>query len=429
MKFRWETEFKETEIGEIPKDWEVKKLGDKEFELLSSGIKPFKGVKEYISTSCVNFNDIVKIEEYITYSKRPSRANMQPVENSVWFARMINSPKFLKVNKDLIENKILSTGFLGIKTHNKETCNYIFYYIQTKEFQEYKDRYVTGAVQESLTNEMAENLETPFPSLTEQSRIATVLSWFDELIENKKRQNEILEKTAMAIFKSWFIDFEPFKNEEFVYNEELGKEIPKGWEVKRLGEVAEIVKGVSFPQHESSFEPFPNSIPILRANNINDDKSIDFKDLMFIPFHKVPGFKKLREKDIIMVGSNGNPSLVGKFAVFVGNPDFPEISLGSFMYCIRTRFDYVLSNLNSDYFKEFLSSVVSGTNISNLKKTDLENYKLLLPPSHILQKFHSLVEPLFQKIILYQKQIMTLRKIRDTLLPLLVFGKLRVEEI
>jgi len=48
------------------------------------------------------------------------------------------------------------------------------------------------------------------------------------LIENKKRQNEILEKVAMAIFKSWFVDFEPFKDEEFVYNEELGKEIPKG---------------------------------------------------------------------------------------------------------------------------------------------------------------------------------------------------------
>jgi hypothetical protein len=107
IKFRWETEFKEMEIGEIPKDWEVTNLGDNRFfKILPSGIKEFEGFKEYLSTSSVEGSEIVKIEEVITYNKRPSRANMQPVENSVWLARMINSPKFLKANKDLIENKI-----------------------------------------------------------------------------------------------------------------------------------------------------------------------------------------------------------------------------------------------------------------------------------------------------------------------------------
>jgi len=313
-----------------------------------------------------------------------------------------------------------------ILNENTNVMYYGYYFVISKELIE---SFSSATPFSFITKEKALLIPIPFPSLPEQSSIATVLSWFDELVENKKRQNEILEKMAMAIFKSWFIDFEPFKDEEFVYNEELGKEIPKEWEVKRLGEVAEVIRGVSFLQNESSFEPFPNSIPILRANNIKEDKSIDFKDLMFIPSHKVPNFKKLRKKDIIMVGSNGNPILVGKFAIFAENPDFPEVSIGSFMYCIRTRFNYVILNLNSDYFKEFISSTVSGTNISNLKKSDLENYKLLLPPSPILQRFNFLVEPLFQKIILNQKQIMVLRRIRDTLLPLLVFGKLRVEEI
>ncbi|MEM4314300.1 MAG: hypothetical protein QXM39_03345, partial [Thermoplasmata archaeon] len=141
-KFRWETEFKETEIGEIPRDWEVKKLNEDEFRIIPSGIDRFEGAKEYISTSSVQGNEIVKIEEIITFDKRPSRANMQPIENSVWFARMINSPKFLLANEDLIQNKILSTGFLGIKTKHKASANYLYYYVQTKEFQEYKDNYV-----------------------------------------------------------------------------------------------------------------------------------------------------------------------------------------------------------------------------------------------------------------------------------------------
>ncbi|MEN3039569.1 MAG: hypothetical protein ABDI07_10570, partial [Candidatus Kryptonium sp.] len=136
IKFRWEEEFKETEIGEIPRDWEVRRIGSKEFQILPSGIEFFQGVKEYLSTSSVQYNEIVEIEDFITFGKRPSRANMQPVENSVWFARMINSPKFLLADEDIIKNKILSTGFLGIQTKEKASAYYLYFYVQTKEFQE-----------------------------------------------------------------------------------------------------------------------------------------------------------------------------------------------------------------------------------------------------------------------------------------------------
>jgi len=402
MKFRWETEFKETDIGEIPKEWEVTNFGNRNyFEILSSGIERFEGLKEYLSTSSVNGNKIVEIEELITYDKRPSRADMQPVENSVWLARMINSPKFLKADKDLIKNKILSTGFLGVKTKTKETCDYLFYYIQTKEFQEYKDGYVTGAVQESLTNESAKELIVVLPTISEQSRIATVLSWFDDLIENKERQNEILEKTAMAIFKSWFIDFEPFRDGEFVYNEELGKEIPKGWEVKRIIDLSNIVSG----RGRYLIEASEGIYPLWGANGV----------LGYIENYDLEGFSIITGR----VRTLGNVfSVEGKFAIsdnvlcIISHQDFWVFFL--FLW-IKSQIDFESLNV--------------GTSQPLITKTALGNQPLIFPPSHILQSFHSLVEPLFQKIILNQKQIMTLKKVRDTLLPLLVFGKLRVEEI
>jgi type I restriction enzyme S subunit len=420
LKFRWETEFKETEIGEIPKDWEITNLGDNRFfKILPSGIKKFEGFKEYLSTSSVEGNEIVKIEEFITYNKRPSRANMQPVENSVWLARMINSPKFLKANKDLIENKILSTGFLGIQTKVKETCDYLFYYIQTKEFQEYKDAYVTGAVQESLTNENAKELLVILPPLPEQSRIATVLSYFDDLIEVKKRQNEILEKTAMAIFKSWFVDFEPFRacpeqergNCEFVYNEELGKEIPKGWAVKKIGEVAEIIMGQSPPSK------FYN------------------EDGIGIPFIQGKGqLGKYTPQTTIFCSCDGKLARIYDILLTVRAP-VGELNLADKEYIIGRGIASIRSNywpflfLYFNFNRELLKSLEKGTTYDAIVKEDIENFLAVIPPPSILQSFHSLVEPLFQKIILNQKQIMTLRKIRDTLLPLLVFGKLRVEEV
>jgi len=91
-----------------------------------------------------------------------------------------------------------------------------------------------GSSKPLITQSGLKRLKIPLPPISEQSRIATVLSWLDDLIENKRRQNEILEKTAEAFFKNWFIDFEPFKDREFIYNEGLGREIPKGWEVRKI---------------------------------------------------------------------------------------------------------------------------------------------------------------------------------------------------
>ncbi len=424
IKFRWETEFRETEIGEIPKEWEVTNLGDNRFfKILPSGIKEFEGFKEYLSTSSVEGNEIVKIEGLITYDKRPSRANMQPVENSVWLARMINSPKFLKANKDLIENKILSTGFLGVQTKEIETFDYLFYYIQTNEFQEYKDAYVTGAVQESLTNESAKDLLVIIPPLPEQSRIATVLSWFDDLIEVKRRQNEILEKTATAIFKSWFIDFEPFRDGEFVYSEELGKEIPKGWEVKRLGEVVKTQYGVTI-----SGENF-GEIKLLRITDINKTFVIDWDNVPFCNLGEKMFYKySLSDKDIVI----SRIADIGKVAII---EDPPKSVFASYLIRLKIKSNsnitpyYLYFWLKSEIYQEYILGVGEGSTRENTNAEVIKDGPILIPDISILQKFEELACDLRSKIILNQKQIMTLRKIRDTLLPLLVFGKLRVEEV
>ncbi|MEN3045317.1 MAG: restriction endonuclease subunit S, partial [Candidatus Hydrothermales bacterium] len=188
-------------------------------------------------------------------------------------------------------------------------------------------------------------------------------------------------------------------------------EIPKGWEVKRLNDISYVLRGVSFKGEEALFEPQSGFIPILRANNITSDKCIDFNDLMFVRSKKVKPELVLREGDFIMVASNGNPELVGNYAIFVTSSCWEIMTFGAFLYTIRP-FHFLKSflyfYLSSPQFKEYITSVVSGTNITNLKKSDLEKFCLLYPPESILERFNSLVDPLFQKILLNQKQIMTL---------------------
>lgn len=441
LKFKWEQEFKETEVGEIPKEWEVKNL-KWVVRSLESGNRPKGGALKHnpegilsIGGENVTWQGDLALDGCLRFERHfYENLNKGKIEKDdillVKDGATIGKLAFIK---DVPEDKAMVNEHIFLIKTDKEKCDprFLFYYLFSGAGQTLIESAIGGSAQGGINKNILEVVKITKCDLSEQSRIATVLSWFDDLIENKKKQNEILEKTAMAIFKSWFVDFEPFEEEGLAYNEELGKEIPKGWEVKRLKETAEIMRGISFEQHESSFEYFPKSLPILRASNIKNGKNMDFSDLMFIPISKVATHKKLKEKDIVMVGSNGNPALVGNFSVYVSNIYFPNFSFGAFMYCIRLKNDflYIWGALNSDYFKEFLSMTVTGTNISNLKKSDLEEFKFPIPPPPILQKFHSLVEPLFQKIILNQKEIMVLRKVRDTLLPKLVFGKLRVVEI
>jgi type I restriction enzyme, S subunit len=221
MKFRWETEFKETEIGEIPKDWEVSKIGI--FYKLKYGITAtssefgncrllrqtdLKG--GMIDISSVPYSEVSE-DEIQKYLLKEDDIVISRIAN-VGSIGYVSFEALNSLDKPLIFGSYL-LKFEKIKEiHNKFT----FYFLLSPQMQDYIKSIADGSTRQNTNAKVVAEFPLYVPPLPEQSRIATVLSWFDDLIEVKKRQNEILEKTAMAIFKSWFIDFEPFKDEEFV---------------------------------------------------------------------------------------------------------------------------------------------------------------------------------------------------------------------
>jgi type I restriction enzyme S subunit len=402
MKFRWETEFKETEIGEIPKDWEVKKLG----EILISIIKgknPKKqfGILPYLSAKFLRGES--DAEEFYNET-----AGIFVDENEIiilWDG--FNSGEIFKSKKGILASTMCKLLF------KEETINKFYVYFLLKAKEDYIKDAKSGTDDRHVDKEYFLNLLIPFPPLPEQSRIATVLSWFDDLIEVKKKQNEILEKTAMAIFKSWFIDFEPFRDGEFVYNEELGKEIPKGWEVNPIEKEFYLIKGKKYEVFDDYFE---GCSPYLLIETFKTGK---------IEFWTIEKEPQVDENDVVLVADGESSGKVLRYQKGI---------LGSTLLTLKPKSENSIElkhliYLTLKFYEDEIMSHRTGSAIPHLDKDFLKSFLILLPPSHILQSFHSLVEPLFQKIILNQKQIMTIRKIRDTLLPLLVFGKLRVEEL
>jgi type I restriction enzyme S subunit len=297
----------------------------------------------------------------------------------------------------------------------------LYYFLFSEIGQQQIESSISGSAQGGINKSIQDNILVFYLPLPEQSRIATVLSYFDDLIEVKKRQNEILEKTAMAIFKSWFVDFEPFRDGEFVYSEELGKEIPRGWEVDKTIRLINYNPSVSIGEGKI--------FPFVEMKDVSTNSLIcDFS------------FKTFTGSGVKYFGGDTlmariTPSLEHGKTAFVWFISEKEKGFGSTEFFVLhpresylKEFVYLLAKSND--LREVAINSMSGT--SGRQRADinaLKNYLTPIPPSPILQSFHSLVEPLFQKIILNQKQIMTIRKIRETLLPLLVFGKLRVEEL
>jgi len=445
VRFLRESEFKKTEVGEIPKDWEIGILRDA-VKSLESGNRP-KGGKlqhdpngvlsiggenitwegELILNNCLRFNE----DFYKTLKKGKIECDdILLVKDGATIGK-------LAYIKEIPEGKaMVNEHVFLIKTdERKYNPKFLFYYLFSESGQIQIESSITGSAQGGLNRGILDIIKIPILDPLEQSHIAQVLSWFDDLIENKKKQNEILEKTAMAIFKSWFIDFEPFKNEKFI-DSELGK-IPEGWKTKAIGEIAEFTKGLSYKGSEKFYERPRTEQEFVFITLDNVLRGGGFKiEYTWIVSKRIRKHQFLREGDLIIANTDmtqeakviGSPAIVifpidynKEFGVY--SHHITKITPNTEVYKLYL---YVFFKLTQDENTTFST----GTNVLGL---DIENFKrnkfILLPPPPILQKFRSLVKPLFQKIILNQKQIMLLRKIRDTLLPLLVFGKLRVREI
>lgn len=388
VRFRWEKDFKDTEIGKIPKDWEVRQL-KKDYKVLmgqspSSEYYNSEGEGLPFAQGNIDFEDIFinpKVYTKVCYKIAPANSLLITVRAPVGEVNL--------TKKELCIGRGLACIFSKTQEDNNFFTflnRYMFYVLKAlKDYiQQLGDR---GTTYQSITRKELEEFEYPSPNnYEEQSRIAEVLSWFDELIEVKKKQNEILEKTAMAIFKSWFIDFEPFKDKEFVYSEELGREIPKGWEVKPIGDIADIQKGISYKGSEKFNKPVEGSYVFITLDNFI--RGGGFKtEYSWIKSERIKEHQFVKEGDLIIANTDmtQDAKVIGSPAIVIFPIEYTkDIGVYSHHVCrINTMFQnmkfYLYLLLR--YTQQDNASYSTGTNVLGL---DLANFKrnkyILLPP-------------------------------------------------
>lgn len=185
----------ESELGMIPEDWKVGYISD---GILTSIIKPgislYDGEKKYVATADV-VDVSIKNFQNISYANRPSRANMKPINNSVWFAKMQGSNKNILVDKNcknIIDDYIFSTGFMGLECE-KNSIYYIWNYINTDSFSILKDNMSTGTLMAGLSNSAMNNFKYIIPNQRLLDSFNEILSSFYSIIFHNINVNDNLE--------------------------------------------------------------------------------------------------------------------------------------------------------------------------------------------------------------------------------------------
>ena len=314
-------------------------------------------------------------------------------------------PYFRKVVMPKIDG-VCSTDIWVLKTKSPEMADQVFlYYLMASEpIIEMATSSSTGTRMPRADWNHLSKVRIHLPDLPTQKKIAKLLAGLDEKIELNNRINKNLEEMAQTIFKRWFVDFE-FPNEngepykasggEFVESE-LGM-IPKGWRVGNLGEIISITSGKR-PKNRSANESDDYNVPLVGASSVMGY----VKDALFT-------------EPILVIGRVGTHGVVQRYNGKCWPSDNTLV--------IRSKFhEFVYQFLKTLDYK----ALNRGSTQPLITQTDVKNSRLIIPLEETLMKFEEIVSPFFRMIERNITQARSLKLIRDTLLPKLMSGEIRV---
>lgn len=277
--------------------------------------------------------------------------------------------------------------------------SYLYYQLQGPHFKSYIHLMSTGSTIKHISLKTMREYVFELPSLTDQRRIASILSSLDRKIELNNKINADLEEMAQAIFKNWFVDFEPFKDGKFV-DSELGM-IPEGWKVGTLGELCNFKRGKN----------------LLTKNAIDEGVPVVAGGLEPSCYHNVAN---TGAPVITVSGSGANAGFMRMYHVPVWASDCSFIDVS----CENFYFVYCFLKVNSKLLKHAQTGAVQP----HVKPSDIHDFELVIPDKESIFDFQDKVKPFFDKIASIQKENSRLSLLRDTLLPRLMSGELEVPE-
>jgi len=299
----------------------------------------------------------------------------------------------------------------SVIVNEKNSSDFIFYLF--KNSYRLLRRYAegSGSTMPILNKSNFESLHFVLPPLQEQKAIAQVLTAFDDKIENLRAQNQTLETLAQTIFREWFGKYQ------------VGDELPEGWRVGKITELFEVRDGTHDSPKEQSV-----GFKLITSKHLDNNRLL-IEDAYFISendYNQVNKRSKVEKYDILfsMIGTIG-------LAYFELNDkiDYAIKNVALFKCSQNKQWaNYTYLWLTSFLGKHFIATNKSGSTQEYVSLTSLRNIDFIIPVERKLIDFNKIMNPIFEKILSNSKQLQTLTQTRDTLLPKLMSGQLRVKE-
>jgi type I restriction enzyme S subunit len=320
-----------------------------------------------------------------------------------------------------------------IRCKNIEDSEYLKYYlINLKSYL--MQICGVGGTRNALTKEAVEKLIVKFQD--NHLTLAKVLSSLDSKIELNNKINKELEAMAKTLYDYWFVQFDfpdengkPYKSSggKMVYNQELKREIPEGWEVDELKNLISIERGISYKSSDIT----DMGIPMVNLNSFYLDGTYKPEGIKY--FNSAYNNNKIVKAGDLIIATTDvtrNADIIGKATLIpdIYNSDIILSCDIAKINCKDSLNKYFLEKLfNSDFYHNYIKGFASGTLVLHLNTNGIDWYKTFIPPNNLLNKFSNILAPIQRKKELITLENQELAKLRDWLLPMLMNGQVSVK--
>lgn len=362
----------------------------------------------YLDTGNITKGKIDTIQ-YLNLStdKVPSRAKRIVKKNDIVYSTVRPNQEHYGIIKNPVDNMIVSTGFVVLRSkEDKCYSDFLYYFLTLPENTEYLSNVAEDSTTAypSITPDVIMDMDISLPPLPEQKAIAEVLSSLDDKIDLLTRQNKTLEDLAQAYFRKWFIE-----------------DASDEWEVGKLGDFVEVIdnRGKTPP-----YQDIPTEYPIIEVKSISgDNRFIDYQKCEKFVLESTyktwfRGYIKPLDVLVSTVGSVGEIAQVLLEHGVIAQNVIGLRSKGTSPYHL---FEYM------KYMKNEIKELDIGSVQPSIKVPHLLSLQYVKPDRDSLRKFDDFSKELVNKMISNFMQIQTLQKLRDTLLPKLISGEIRVK--
>lgn len=299
---------------------------------------------------------------------------------------------------------------------NENVCfpKYIYYQLRSPYIGRWLEQISIGATMPSINTGLLSGIEMYLPSLEIQRRIADILSAYDNLIENNRKQIKLLEEAAQRLYKEWFVDLR-FPGHEHT---KIVDDVPEGWEKSTVSNISSILRRGISPKYNDQAELMVINQKCIRQTVVTFDEARRQEKLF-------PEEMNLQDSDTVICSTGAGT--LGRVGQIFGN--YPQTTFDSHVTLVRAK-----SGFGKQYLFHFLKCCQSylmgmgkgSTNQLELSRRTIQDLEILIPLEEIGQMFESLVQSIHDKISAVNAEIDRLQSARDRLLPKLMSGEVEV---